>query len=396
MIEVDQTADIVMLGTFSAWNLGTIQARALPFAQALASHGLRTTIVTTPWDAPNEAGTIDVRNRVTIINTDSVSTRLPFIAARQQAAWVHRLQPAGVHVLKPKGFGALTARLIPADIPIVVDSDDWEGDGGWNDVAGYSWAQQRVFHVQELDLIRRCSAVTAASTLLQQRALQLRSDRMDGNVALIENGLSHQRAKELHQARTRPPSNISPPVIVLYSRFEEFPSSWLNEFCHALAEAVTEHVVVRVIGRDRIDNDPLAVVGSIELDILGYVASSAIPDLLGTATIAVYPYADSLITRSKQSVKLLELMAAGCPVIASDIGDVARTLAGAGRLQGGSNPVVFARCVAEELEKPESLDRMSEEATSHVTSTYNFDSLGLRLLDVYASVGLDVKETVPS
>ena len=44
--------------------------------------------------------------------------------------------------------------------------------------------------------------------------------------------------------------------------------------------------------------------------------------------------------RSKHSVKLLELMASGCPVIASDVGDVPRTLGAAGVLLRGSDPRV--------------------------------------------------------
>ncbi len=42
------------------------------------------------------------------------------------------------------------------------------------------------------------------------------------------------------------------------------------------------------------------------------------------ATVALYPYDDNLINRSKQSVKLLELMASGCAIVASDVGDIRR------------------------------------------------------------------------
>ena len=392
MHSFNQTADIVMLGTFGAWRLGTIQARALPFAQALSERGIRTTILTTPWDAPNEAGIIDVRNGVPIINTCSVSTRQPFLAARQQASWVNRLQPAVLHVFKPKGFGALATRLVPAHIPVIVDSDDWEGDGGWNEVAGYSWLQQRVFHHQEQDLIRRSTAVTAASTLLQYRARRLRPWQPD-SVTLIENGLSDSRERALQRARIRPPSSINPPVVLLYSRFAEFDQTWLNEFCNVLAAILTTEIVVRVVGRNRIPEDPPDRIGNIHFDFMGYVATEDVPALLGTASLAVYPYVDSLITRSKQSVKLLELMAAGCPVIASDVGEVARTIDCSGQLVDSADPADFACHVVDALAKPEHLDRMSKAAVSRVRTAYGFDSLTRKLVDVYASLGLDMRAT---
>jgi glycosyltransferase involved in cell wall biosynthesis len=381
-----------MLGTFGAWRLGTLQARALPFAQALADRGIRTTILTTPWDTPSEAGIIDVRRGVAIVNTTSVSTRRPLLPAWQQARWINDLQPAVVHVFKPKGFGALAARLVPASIPVVVDSDDWEGDGGWNDVAGYSWAQQRVFHHQEQDLIRRSNGVTAASSLLQYRAMQLRPGKAD-SVTLIDNGLSAARASALQQARVRLPSAISPPVVVLYSRFAEFGQTWLNEFCHALAARFDGQVVVRVIGRNRIPADPPASIGRVHVEWMGYVATDEVPPLLGTSTVAVYPYVDSLITRSKQSVKLLELMAAGCPIIASDVGDVARTIANTGRLVHSADPQDFAQQVREVLSQPEQLDWMSNYVVSRVRTTYNFIELTRKLVDFYVSLGLCMRAT---
>ena len=380
------SADVVMLGTFSAWNLGTLQARALPMAHALKTHGVNVAVVTTPWDQPSEAGVIDAIDGVPLINTCSTSTTLPLPAVREQLAWIRRLRPSAVHVMKPRGFGGLAARLLPGSVPLVIDSDDWEGNGGWNDSGKYTWTQQRIFHAQEHDLLKRADIVTAASTLLAHRAALLRGS--GEQVHLVANGINRQRLNELMAARSNPPSKVDPPVVVLYSRFEEFPSDWLSRFVSELAGRTTRNVLVRVIGRDRAPLDPPVRAGSVNVEFMGYVALSQVPELLGSATVAVFPYQDSLITRAKQSVKLLELMAAGCPVIASDVGDVAGVLDVAGIARPGVEPSMFAEEAASLMNQPDELDAMSATAQARAHDAYRIDVVSKPLIDAYRATGL--------
>ncbi len=104
--------------------------------------------------------------------------------------------------------------------------------------------------------------------------------------------------------------------------------------------------------------------------------------------MAVYPYLDSLVTRSKQSVKLLEQMAAGCPILASDVGDIASTLGTAGVVLPDASPERFARSTIELLEQPERMNVMSADGTERIRSAFLFEDLARDLLDVYGRVGL--------
>ena len=52
----------------------------------------------------------------------------------------------------------------------------------------------------------------------------------------------------------------------------------------------------------------------------GWVERSELPAYFGAAQVALYPYDDTLINRTKCSAKLVELMAAGVPVVASRVG----------------------------------------------------------------------------
>lgn len=380
------TADVVMLGTFSAWNLGTIQARALPLARELRELGVRASIVATPWDVPSEAGVVDVIDGVPLINTRAASAAFPITAVRQQIDWAHKLSPSLVHVFKPKGFGGFAGRVLGASMPLVVDSDDWEGDGGWNDAGDYGLLQRRVFQYQEQDLLRRATYVTAASTLLVERAREMR-DSPD-TVKRLPNGITHARWRELSAARKTAPGSLDPAVILLYSRFAEFDNDWLASFVRSLSSLTDRSLVVRVVGNTDNQILPPLSVGRVQIEIVGYVSWAVIPELLATSSVAVYPYHDSPVTRSKQSVKLLEQMAAGCPVIASDVGDIALTLGDAGVVLPDASPERFARSTIELLNQPERLNLIGATGTERIRSDFLFEDLARELLNVYRSAGL--------
>ncbi|HUG17301.1 MAG TPA: glycosyltransferase [Thermomicrobiales bacterium] len=339
-----------MLGTFSAWRLGTLQARALPLAIALRGLGVRSAIVTVPWDRPSERGVIDSISGIPVVNTRAVSPALAALAMAEQRATLRALRPRLVHVFKPKGFGGFTAAL-ERSVPLLVDADDWEGDGGWNRQGSYSVLQRRLFDRQERRLQRDADGVTAASTLLTHRARQLRAHRHPESVYHLPNGLPSEWFTQLRDAGMQ--REVSDPHanrrIVLYSRFAEFADDWLSRFAVELDGHLLSRVELCVVGET---TDQLTGIGFefLEVNQLGYVARNQLPHVLGSSCIAVFPFDDSLVTRSKNSVKLLELMAAGCAVVATDTGDIARTLGAAGVLVSGSDPAVMADEVARLLD----------------------------------------------
>jgi glycosyltransferase involved in cell wall biosynthesis len=389
MKAVSRPVDVLMLGTFGVWKRGTLQARALPLAKELVRRGLSVALVTTPWDTPGQRGVIESAGGLTIVNTTSVSPSFPLFAIREQVAWVDHFQPKLVHLFKPKGFGGFAALLVGGRYPLVVDHDDWEGRGGWNEVGDYGLFQRWAFAWQEPALLRRADAVTAASTTLALQASRLRTgtngdDERSGTVTLLPNGLEDAWMRVLLDApSTGARTEVTPVDVVVYSRFAEFPESWLPEFLKALDRQTLVPRSVRVIGElpksVRLERSyPNLVVES-----MGYVAKNRLPDLLASASLAVYPYHDSLVTRSKQSIKLLELMAAGVPVIASQVGDVARTLGGGGIVLPGSAPEQFAQTALDLLGSPERRRDLSATARNRVSTHYTFSSLTPALLRTY-------------
>jgi glycosyltransferase involved in cell wall biosynthesis len=378
----DERFDVVMLGTFSVWRLGTLQARALPLAHAVTERGLRVALLTLPWDAPQDAGVRDSVGGVAVINTRSARLTLAPMMVRETVAWLRRTRPAAVHVFKPKGFGGLVASQLLGELPVIVDCDDWEGDGGWNNLARYNVAQRRLFDWQERTLLARADAVTAASTLLAQRARSLRAERSGDSVWRLPNGLSDDWRAQLASGRAE--AAPSAPSVLLYSRFAEFGADWLPRFVAALASERSEPVTLRLVG----DAPRVEGVGCVAVESVGYVPREALPRLLRSATLGVYPYEDALVTRAKQSVKLLEMMAAGCPVVASDVGDVARTLGAAGVPLPGADPSVFAREVARLLHTPDELRALRERGPARIARHFRVGKLAETLMAVYAACGV--------
>ncbi len=164
---------ITMLAPFGIRPKGTLSARMLPLAQALARRGHCVSIIAPPVQNPQDAGRRDIYDGVPVTHTPLPTWPGPAGVAQQvqsllRAALAER--PDVLHLFKPKGYSglaALLARLVRPNLPLVVDTDDWEGWGGWNDLLPYPLPAKMLFAWQERDLPRRAAAVTVASRTLQ-------------------------------------------------------------------------------------------------------------------------------------------------------------------------------------------------------------------------------------
>src|SRR5215469_2414105 len=164
---------------------GTVRARAHPLAAELVRVGHQVTIFLPPYDNPRDSGReweeegVRIRNMGAAAAQEVRSARLPkrqyprlLLQLNQEVA---RYQPDLIHFFKPKGFaGAAGTYFLSRKIPLVLDCDDWEGRGGWNDVKRYPWIVKEYIDRQECWLIRRAGAVTVASRALENRAVELR------------------------------------------------------------------------------------------------------------------------------------------------------------------------------------------------------------------------------
>lgn len=320
---------VVLLGGFGMRPKATMAARALPMGQALAARGHTVLLIVPPWDHPEDSGKVWEASGVRVVNVALPrARRLPRIVGALREL-TRAAQPDVVHIFKPKGYSGLALPLL-REYPCVLDHDDWEGAGGWNDRGGYGAAQRLLFGWQETHLPRRAAHVTAASRTLvmQQRRLGVPAAR----ITYLPNALAAERhaawrdegriAEAAQAIRTR--HGLAGPTLLVYTRFVEFPP----ERVAALFERVRAHVPgVRLLivgtgmhGAQSAGAAALARFGE-AVARAGFVPLDDIPGYLRAADAAVVPFDDTLVNRAKCSVKTLDLLAAGQAVVATAVGE---------------------------------------------------------------------------
>lgn len=386
---------ISMLAPFGIRPKGTLAVRMLPLAQALVRRGHHVSIVAPPVHNPEDAGTHTLYEGVSVFHTP-VPTLPGAAGVTQQihSLWWHAMhaqsrKPDVLHLFKPKGYSGLAtllARYLNPQLPIVVDTDDWEGWGGWNDVLPYPMLAKQFFAWQERDLLCRAHAVTVASHALETLvwSMGIAPER----VSYVPNGVSACVESKPGTGDRRPvPERIEgtvPPTMVLYTRFWDFD---VRDVVAALVAILQQCPTARLlaIGKGERGEEQsllhLAQRAGIAhaIDYRGWVAPETIPSLLASADIALAPMDDTLINRTRCSVKLLELMLAGLPIVAGRVGEVAAYIQDGvnGLLVPPSDAAALAHAVVQLIGNAALRTRLGNAAREHVCTAYRWERLAL-------------------
>lgn len=378
---------IVMVGPFGLRRKGTVRARALPLARALVERGHRVTLLLPPWDSPQDAG-----RRWTDAGVDVVNIHLPRpIPALEHVVITHRLtdhilrlEPEVVHAFKPKAYAGLTAtvlwwlrRLGRTDIRLVMDTDDWEGAGGWNEIEPYTPIQRRFFAWQERWGLTHCDAVTVASRSLQTLVWGLGVE--PGRVFYVPNGADQSEVMGRSEVAILRPGEGK---VLLYTRFVEFEVERLLAIWQRVVESAPGAKLV-VAGQGLQGEERLLVQLADEAGItervlyLGWPGRVAMPGVFAAADMAIMPSDDTLVNRTKGWAKLVELMAAGLPVVAEAVGQIQEYIeAGvSGVLVSAGDIDAFARAIVKLLEDLDRCRRLGAAARRRIAEHFTWQGL---------------------
>jgi len=378
---------IAMIGPFGLKPKGTVAVRALPMAKALAAKGHRVSIILPPWSHPQDWGREWEEDGVRICNV-ALPPRLPLlwhlIIACRLIRRALATGPQVVHCFKPTAYAGLAAmgiwlfkKLRLTKARLVMDSDDWEGKGGWSEVEGYTWAQRRLFAWQERWNLTHCDAVTVASRALETIvwSLGVRPSR----VFYVPNGAMDDEQRAASVSSPAPPR---PPTVLLYTRFFEYDLKRVVDiFRRVLAEVPEARLLVVGKGLFGEEEELLALAKEAGLAdrvvYAGWAEPDELPAHFAATDVAIYPYDDTLINRAKCAVKLVELMAAGLPVVADDVGQNREYIQHgiSGLLVPPGDGEAFARSVVELLRDEGLRRRLGQEARRRIFEEFAWDKL---------------------
>jgi glycosyltransferase involved in cell wall biosynthesis len=406
---------VVMVGPFGLRPKTTMRVRALPLAKALAVRGHQVTLLLPPWSCPEDSGKAWEEDGVRIENI-VLPAPIPLLQhicitwrlVRRAIA----LRPDVVHCFKPKAYAGLTAwalwwlrRLGLTHARLVVDGDDWEGAGGWNELEAYSWAQKRVFAWQEQWGLRHNDALTLASRTLQSIAWSIGVPPR--RVWYVPNGVNEWRMAngEWQIANGQMAGRVSQAVdrggeyggggggtVLLYTRFFEFELQRVVDVLDRVHKA-KPGVRFTVAGRGLFGEEDrflelcraAGLAGAVEYVGWSERVAEALPGIFALADVAIYPFDDTLINRTKCAVKLLELMAAGVPVVAEAVGQNAVTIVHgiSGLLTGPGDGAAMAEAVLDLLNDPGLRERLGRGAQRRIREHLTWERLSAQVEVAY-------------
>lgn len=332
-----------MVAPFAVYPKSTVDVRMLPIAKTLVKRGHKVVIVIPPYDNPSYSGVeyeVDGVRISNVVFRDLSLVKFVLVPLRIVRK-VLSLKPDVVYVFKPKGYSGLVAMLLAAmrrlgfltKAGLVLDTDDWEGYGGFNDYylshSAYPKVMLDFFDFQERWIPRHVDAVTVASKTLEERTLQMGLSR--DKVFYVPNGAFRQALSvdsERVDALKLRLGLADRSVILLYTRFFEYSVERVVKILDCIRKGFGDVRLLVVGSGDFREEEKLKDLASeAEVDDLlvlaGWVRPDEIPDYLAVGQIAIYPFDDTPLNRAKCPRKLIELMTAGKSIVAERVGQIA-------------------------------------------------------------------------
>ena len=139
-----------------------------------------------------------------------------------------------------------------------------------------------------------------------------------------------------------------------------------------------------VVGRG-LGGEEQALAGLPGITLQGWIEPAELPGLLGRMSVAIVPWTDTPSNRARHSAKVLELMAAGLPIVAYAVGELPETVDEAGVLVPPGDADAFAAAVAGLLADPDRAARLGAAAQTRAKSVFAWDRLADVSLAAYAA-----------
>jgi glycosyltransferase involved in cell wall biosynthesis len=267
----------------------------------------------------------------------------------------------------------------------VVDADDWEQ--AWNDLLPYSAVQKKFFAWQERWGLSHADAVTVASRTLEELVVS-RIGVDSGRVFYVPNGFG-PKVEPSHGPRSDGvlllplTTAASSPTILLFSRFAEYRLERIVTLVRLVAAQMPQARWL-IVGRGFRGEEATLRARLVQAGLARYakfvsdwIPPERIPALLDLADVAVHPYDDTLLNRTKCSVKLIDFLAAGLPVVADAVGQNREYIQDgmSGLLTPAEDDEAMAGAVVRLLQAPDGRRRLGRAASQRIREKFAWSRL---------------------
>jgi glycosyltransferase involved in cell wall biosynthesis len=365
-------------------SVGGIQTQTLALARGLAQLGAEVHVVTRPAPGrpPREEGEGFTVHRAGLAGGGPAATvAYVALAARAVASLGDRIAVVHAHQLLSPASAALLVRTLRGT-PFVATA---HASGAVGDVASLA-RQGPVGRARLLALRRLAAAFVAVSDPIRD---ELAGAGVPGErIRSIPNGVDTRRfsppASDAERRRLRRALALPPVPVVVYSGRlapEKGVDLLVDAWAHARRLGVLGTLCLVGEGPER----PALERRARDLGVLGAVRFA------GTAG-DVLPWlhaADAFVLPSRQegtSVALLEAMACGVPVVATDVGGTRAAAGEAALLVPPDEPAPLAEALRSVLEAPEQARALGRAGRARATERYGIEEVARRHLDLYREV----------
>lgn len=326
---------------------GGVQAHVRDLAEALIDMGHDVSVLApTESDHVAESYVVSGGRPISVPYNGSVAKlNIGVVSAARVRRWIRDGDFDVVHVHEPAAPSLSMLACWVADGPVVAT---------WHSSIDNSRAMRAAYFALQT-VLEKVSARIAVS----EKARQTLVEHLGGDAVLIPNGVSCKRYAKSDPLPGYPRSG---PTLLFLGRIDE-PRKGLQVLLAAMPEICREFPDVKLLVAGPGDTEALAAqlpaeVGE-HVEFLGLVSDADKVAAFHSVDIYVAPNTGG----ESFGIVLLEAMASGTPVLASDIDAFSRVLeAGrAGALFRNEDPIDLARAAAELLRDPDELRRLGAE-----------------------------------
>lgn len=296
-----------------------------------------------------------------------------------------------VHFQKYNYYASLPALIaaLVRNVPIHYDWDDWETNIFYYSNPGRKWIGKFISIFERL-LPTIVDSVSVSGKNLRNQCV--RYGVPEQKIVIAPVGADTEMFMPLPDTRgiIKKRYGVRGPLVVYVGQLHG--GQYVELFIQALKEVVPVVPGVKFMivgdGYRRPELEQLARECGVDAHLIftGIVDHKEIPLYMNDADVCVACFEDNDITRSKSPLKIVEYMACGKAIVASNVGEVRNMLGGVGVLTEPGNPVSLAEGIAQVLQSPTFQKRLEEACVHRVQTRYNWRTTAQTLLAAYQNV----------